>query len=279
MKAPRSRLIRCLSTLALLPLFGLVFWAAATVASSLPGLIVVGVNVHGLGVASYAAGSTQRPAPLSIQVLQDAQGDASGHTASTAPTTPPAPTPVAPSRAATPPPSPTPTPAPTPAPATIAGQVLDSQTLRPIAAATVSVSPSGKSVLTDANGNFSIGVNVGSYTVTASAPTYNSASQTASVAANQKATMGFRLVSVAAYGSLIGTVTDSVSQNPIAGATVTLSLGMIRVTDTNGDFSYQLVLSGTYTLTVSATGYLTQSRPVTVKPGQTTIVQIALVHT
>jgi hypothetical protein len=54
---------------------------------------------------------------------------------------------------------------------------------------------------------------------------------------------------------------------------------MIRVTDRNGDFSYALVLNGTYTLTVSATGYVTQRRLVTIKPGQTTTVQIALTHT
>jgi len=288
MNAPRRRLIRRLGALALLPLFGLVFWTAATIASSLPGLIVVAVNVHGLGLASYAGDSGQRPAPLSIQVLQDVQGDANG-SRTAAPTAAPAPTPVAASHAPTPTPTPVPvpvptlpipTPTPTPAPATIGGQVLDSQTLRPIAAATVAVSPGGNSALTDVNGNFSIGVNAGSYTVTAGAPTYNKASQSVTVAVGQKATIGFRLVSVAAYGSLAGTVTNSISQNPIAGATVTLSsLGMIRVTDANGDFSYQLVLNGTYTLTVSATGYVTQSRLVTIKPGQTTSVQIALVHT
>jgi hypothetical protein len=177
-------------------------------------------------------------------------------------------------------PIPTPTPTPTSAAAAIGGQVLDSQTLRPIAAATVAVSPGGNSALTDVNGNFTIGVNAGSYTVTASAPSYNQASQSVTVAFGQRATIGFRLVSVAAYGTLVGTVTNSLSQDPIVGATVTLSfLGMIRVTDTNGDFSYALVLNGTYTLTVSATGYVTQHRLVTIKPGQTTTVQIALGHT
>ena len=283
MKSPRRRLIRRLGALALLPLFGLVFWSAATIASSLPGLIVVAVNVHGIGLASYAGDSVQRPAPLSIQVLQDVQGDANG-SGTTAATAAPTATPVAASHAPRPTPLPVPTPpiptpTPTPAPAMIGGQVLDSQTLRPIAGATVAVSPGGNSALTDSNGNFTIGVNAGSYTVTAGAPTYNKASQSVTVAFGQKATIGFRLVSVAAYGSLVGTVTNSQSQDPIAGATVTLSsLGMIRVTDTNGNFSYGLVLNGTYTLTVSATGYVTQRRLVTVKPGQTTSVQIALVH-
>jgi hypothetical protein len=282
MKTARRRL----GLLALLPLFGLVFWTAATIASSLPGLIVVAVNVHGIGLASYSGDSLQRPAPLSIQVLQDVQGDASA-SRTPAPTASSAPTPVAPSHAPAPTPLPvptlpipTPTPTPTSAPAAIGGQVLDSQTLRPIAAATVAVSPGGNSALTDVNGNFTIGVNAGTYTVTANAPSYNKASQSVTVAFGQKATIGFRLVSVAAYGSLVGTVTNSLSQDPIAGATVTLSfLGMIRVTDTNGDFSYALVLNGTYTLTVSATGYVTQRRLVTIKPGQTNAVQIALAHT
>lgn len=278
MNAARSRVARSLWIIALLPLFGLVFWFAATVASGFPGLVAVAVNVHGLGLPSYGADSNQRPAPVSLQALADAYGDASRAVISTtqvvgshAPAPSPSPLPLP-----TPLPSLPPTPAPTPAPAIIGGQVLDSQTLQPIAAATVSVSPTGRSTLTDANGNFSIGVDPGSYTVTASSPSYNSASQSVTVAAGQKATMTLRLVSVAAYGSLIGKVTDAVNRAPIAGATVKLSDGMIRTTDLNGNFSYAIVLNGTYTLTVSAAGYLTQTKSVTVTPKNTTYVQVGL---
>ena len=278
-----SRLVRRLGTLALLPLFGLVFWAAATMASSLPGLAVVGVNVHELGLPSYAADSSLRPAPLSLQVLEDAQGDASGGRASN-PLTGPVVGAHAPTPSPTPlplptPPLPVPTPTPTVEPAIIGGQVLDSQTLLPIAGATVSVSPSGRSALTDANGNFSISVYPGSYTVTASATAYNSASQPVTVAGGQKASISFRLVSIAGFGSLTGKVVDSATRAAIAGATVTLSDGMIRTTDLNGNFSYAIVLNGTYTVTVSALGYLTQSQSVTITPGHTTSVQIALTHT
>jgi hypothetical protein len=274
----------------LLPLFGLVFWAAATIASSLPGLGVVGVNVHGLGLPSYGASSSQRPAPLSLQLLQDARGDAIGQALSAfngrvvgsqaptpSPTLPAPPLPI-PIPTPTKLPAPTPAPTPTPAPATIAGQVLDSQTLKPIAAATVSVSPTGKSAMTDANGNFSIDVNPGSYTVTASSATYNSASQSVTVAAGQKATIVLRLTSIAAFGSLTGRVIDSATRAPIVGATVTLSNGLIRVTDVNGNFSYAIVLNGTYTMTVSASGYVTQTKSVTVTPNHTTYVLIALAH-
>jgi len=132
----RSRLVRSLGIVALLPLFGLVFWMAATVASSLPGLAALAVNVHGLGLVSYAGDSGQRPAPLSAaQLLADAAGDANGSRALSRPTpvatavpaptitlrptsTPlpiatPKPTPL-PLPTATPAPLPVPTPTPTP---------------------------------------------------------------------------------------------------------------------------------------------------------------------
>ena len=113
----RSRLLRSLGVVALLPLFGLVFWVAATVASSLPGLVALAVNVHGFGLVSYASDSGQRPAPLSLQVLEDAAGDANGSRTLPSPAPRPigTPTPV-PVLTPTPTPKPTPTPLPLPTP-------------------------------------------------------------------------------------------------------------------------------------------------------------------
>jgi len=278
--------LKSLAILALLPLFGLIFWLSAVVASSIPNVLVIAVNVHGLNLTSFAGDSSQPHAPLSLQVLSDAQqdstGGAGGSPSSGIATPTPSPSPTAtPLRLPLPTPTaivPSPTPTATPAPATISGQVTDSQTKLPIVGATVSLSPSGATALTDANGNFSFGVTAGTYTVTASATTYNSASQTVTVSSGQKAYVAFKLVSITAYGSLDGTVTDSATKAPIVGATVTLSNGLIRLTDLNGKFSYAIVLNGTYTLTVSALGYVTQSQVVTIKAGHTTNVQIALVH-
>jgi hypothetical protein len=101
------RIIRNLGIIALLPLFGLVFWAAATAASSILGVDVIGVNVHGLGLASYASEITARPAPLSLQILQDAERDATANRGATAFT--PA---ITPANGATPTPAPAPTRAP-----------------------------------------------------------------------------------------------------------------------------------------------------------------------
>src|SRR5207248_1271074 len=83
----------------------------------------------------------------------------------------------------------------------------------------------------DFNGNFSVNVRTGTYTVMAKASGYSSGSQTVTVNGGQKTNLVFRLVSVTAYGSLAGEVTDSLTGAPIAGATVGLSDGMIRVTD------------------------------------------------
>jgi outer membrane biosynthesis protein TonB len=119
----RSRVVRRLGVVALLPLFGLVFWVAASVASGLPGLVAIAVNVHGLGLVSYAADSRPRPAPLSLQLLEDAAGDAVGdrtvHGPTPATTARPVstvPLPVIPMPTASPVPTPTPTPAPSPTP-------------------------------------------------------------------------------------------------------------------------------------------------------------------
>lgn len=114
-----SRLWRPLGTIALVPLFGLMFWAAATVASSIPGLTILGVDVHGLGLASYAGDSAQRPAPLSPQLLEDAQRDAGSRGAVAFVPATPGPVhsnPGQPAPSASPRPTPSPTPKATPRP-------------------------------------------------------------------------------------------------------------------------------------------------------------------
>jgi hypothetical protein len=283
MKTPRR--YRSLAVIATVPALALVFWLTAVIASGLPGLLVVGVNVHGLNLTSFAGDPAQRPAPLSLSVLDDARQDTGIPTATATPHA------VAPAHGTSTSPTPTATssglpmltpsaatvnPTPTSGSATISGQVTDSQTRQAIVGATVSVSPGGMSALTDVNGNFSFTVAPGTYTVTASAVNYNSASQGVTVSSGQKTSLAFRLGSTTAIGNITGTVTDALTQAPIVGATVTLSNGLIRVTDTNGNFSYTIVLAGSYTLTVSAPGYTTQSQPVAVKAGHTTNVQIAL---
>jgi PEGA domain. len=287
----KRRRRRKLAIFLLLPGMGLLFWVTAFLTSQVPGRLVVAVNVHALNPTGEGDGHALRPAPLSLSLLADASQDTQATprpSATTPATATHRPTPVAtasttpsarPSVAPTPSPTPTlpvPTPTPTPGAGTISGQVLDSATKNPIVGATVTVNPGGASALTGATGNFSFSVAPGSYVVNASAPTYNGASQNVSVSGGQHVVLTFKLVSITAYGSIAGTVLDAVTDAPIAGAIVRLSNGLVRATDTNGDFSYSVVLNGTYTLTVSALGYATSSQPVTVKSGHTTNVRVLL---
>ena len=307
----RRRRLSLLALLALLPVVAAVFWLTAMATSGLPGVAVFAINVHGLTINDPT--SAFRPGPLSLRVLDDAQidaADANGARSGVAatPTTyptgsgaqqpapsgtaqpSPAPTPsvtpvptatptIIPLPTPTPLPTilPTPTPTPTPKPkSAISGQVIDTVSHLPIAGARVALSPSGASTTTDVNGNFSIGVNAGTYTVTASAVGYNSASQTVTVSGGQNVVLSFKLVALTATGSIKGTVTDSVTAAAIVGATVRLSNGLVTVTDLNGNYSFAAVLYGNYTITASAIGHLSQSQPITVKPGHQTTLNFQL---
>ena len=124
----RYRPLRYLAILALFPAFATLFWLTALVTSNIASLLVVGVNVHGLSLTSYARDSGQGHAPLSLRMFQDAQQDSGGAAASPLdagagpiPSSPAQPTPAqlpvpTPAPAPTPTPTPTPVPAPTPTP-------------------------------------------------------------------------------------------------------------------------------------------------------------------
>jgi hypothetical protein len=107
--------LRYLAILAMFPAFALLFWMTAVLASTLPSLLMVGVNVHGLSLTSYAGDAAPR-APLSLRMFQDAQQDSGGAVASPVPATA---TPIGSSQGsptASPTASPKPTPLPTPTP-------------------------------------------------------------------------------------------------------------------------------------------------------------------
>jgi len=76
--------------------------------------------------------------------------------------------------------------------------------------------------------------------------------------------------STASTGTLEVYVTDSKTGNPISGATVTADSSSCT-TDSNGYCSITLP-SGTYTVSVSASGYQSASQSVTITAGQTTTI-------
>jgi len=155
---------------------------------------------------------------------------------------------------------------------TLAGTVTDSATTKPIAGATVTAGTA--SATTDANGAYSIaGVAPGTYTATATGTGYASQSASVTLSAGTTTTQNFALAPNP--GTITGTVTNASNAAPIAGATVSYSGGS---TTTNGSGSYTLstVAEGSYTVTVSASGYTSQSRSVSVGPGATATQNFAL---
>ena len=76
-------------------------------------------------------------------------------------------------------------------------------------------------------------------------------------------------------GTVSGTVTDSSTGTPIAGATVTAD-GNPAITDTNGEYSIPDLIPGDYTVEASAAGYHVVSKSATVAAGETTIIDFQL---
>ncbi len=77
-------------------------------------------------------------------------------------------------------------------------------------------------------------------------------------------------------GTVSGKVTDAATSANISGATVSLSNGASTTTASDGTYSIAGLAGGTYTMTVSKSGYTTWSGPVTITVGTTTTQNVAL---
>ncbi|NLX46793.1 MAG: hypothetical protein GXY70_01275, partial [Euryarchaeota archaeon] len=85
--------------------------------------------------------------------------------------------------------------------------------------------------------------------------------------------------STMSVGSIQGVLVDG-DGDPLAGISVHLSGGDIATTDSQGNFAFDQVIAGNYTLTVDADGYEPMSLNVTVEnDGPTDLGEIALVST
>jgi Subtilase family/Malectin domain/Carboxypeptidase regulatory-like domain/Viral BACON domain len=123
----------------------------------------------------------------------------------------------------------------------------------PIAGATVhAVGPADRTTMTDANGNYSFVLPIGTYDVTASA--FGFVSETApgvEVLEGQTTDQDFDLAQAPSH-SVSGTVSDT-DGNPLANATVEILGTPIppATTDANGDYSFASVPEGTYDVRAS----------------------------
>jgi hypothetical protein len=78
-----------------------------------------------------------------------------------------------------------------------------------------------------------------------------------------------------AKGTIIGTITDAVSGQPIANASV-VAAAYSRTSNVSGSYGDLVVVPGSYSLIVSAPGYETQTASISVSDGQTLTRDFAL---
>jgi hypothetical protein len=134
----------------------------------------------------------------------------------------------------------------------------------------------GDSATTDSLGAYAIsGLAPGRHTVTAAMNGFASQSKTVTVTSGQNSTADFALRSSQTTGTVTGTVT-SAAGGVIAGAVVSDNTGASATTDGSGAYSLAGLAAGSHTLTVAASGFVSQSRSVTVTAGQQTTADFVL---
>ena len=160
-------------------------------------------------------------------------------------------------------------PAAGPTTGSITGKVTNISNGAAISGATVSYS--GGSATTDAGGNYSFASVVpGTYNVTASSSGFFNVTHSVTVSAGVSSTLNFAL---ATGGKVAGKVTNS-SGVAIANASVKISGGSIPTTVTlttssTGTYGSNWIPVGSYTVTVTAGGFTSQSKTANVPTGAT----------
>ncbi|MES1042532.1 hypothetical protein FOA20_24445 [Peribacillus simplex] len=166
----------------------------------------------------------------------------------------------------------------------IRGQVRNAKNNLPIASARVEILNSQgvlvAAVSTDSSGFFEVqGLLPGRYTVRASASLYITGSTEAVV--NAGGTTNVTLFLTMALASLSGTVTDEKNGKPIPCALISafnhaVKLKVFGKTNENGKYIITALVPGTYTVRVSAKGYLTETVTVTLEPGESLVLDFQL---
>jgi len=136
----------------------------------------------------------------------------------------------------------------------IAGKVKDASTGQSVQGATVEASgPTTASTTTDSNGNYTLTLPPGTYTLTASATGYQSQTKTGVAVTPEETTMvDFALSPLSQLGCIKGRVTDAVSRQGLKGVKVEAKGPITASATTNSDGSYSLPLPpGRYSVTAS----------------------------
>ncbi len=151
-------------------------------------------------------------------------------------------------------------------PGTITGKVTESSNGNPLPGATISYS--GGTTTTDANGDYTLAnVPAGANSVTASLGGFATVAKIQIVGGGGVFTLNFAL---SPPGTITGKVTDSVTSDPLVGATITYS-GGTATTDANGDYTIANISSGSATLAASADTYNSSPAQTVVVPANNSV--------
>lgn len=162
----------------------------------------------------------------------------------------------------------------------IRGVITDEEG-NPVANATVSIPGADVETVTNARGEYRIGIGSGTYEVHVQARGYHETTQTVTIKTEgDTAELNFTLTVIEGT-SMTGTVTDQETDEVISGATVSLYVKgeeepMDTVeTDASGTFSFEKLLPDEYVLEVAADGYM-NSRKETVVEEEPVSIHIGL---
>lgn len=167
----------------------------------------------------------------------------------------------------------------TTAPGTISGVVKNAVDCS--MAAGVTVSDGVNSAVTDSNGNFTMPANARkSLAITAAKTGWQSNARLATSTLNSTAEPSPSKIFVSTAGRISGRVLNS-GGAPVAGATLTFTGGKLRasktlVTDGSGAYNSSWIAIGSYTVSVSATGFAGATSSATVTTGLTTTMNFSL---
>ncbi len=140
----------------------------------------------------------------------------------------------------------------------IAGTVTDSGSGAPIAGVSVSCSCSVDTATTDLKGDYAFQglAPSASYSLQFSDDDYNSQNANVSVSAGQTTTENVALTGIP--GDISGTVTDAQTEDGLPQTTVTCTCAAVSMmTDGDGDYAFDSVAPGTYSMTFTASGFAT----------------------
>lgn len=170
--------------------------------------------------------------------------------------------------------------------ATVSGTVADSAAPTTMISGSIVSLRSGNATVkldtTGADGKYSFdSVATGSYTVRATAVGFQTRTSATTAVNGTAATVNVLLVQIV-YGSVVGTVTDSVTPATlVSGAIISLRSGYTTVkrdtTGVDGKYGFDSVVAGAYTVSVTATGYNAKTSATITVTGAASTADIQLV--